>query len=86
MRIFARTDVVGLDVVTAPGAGIIGSLNARLRAVMAAAAQARNERRTRAAVAALDDHMLRDIGLTRHDVEHAIGRRDGIERKIAMRG
>lgn len=88
MRIFARTDVVGLDVVTTAGVpgGLMAGLKARFTAALAAPAAARAEWRTRAALAALDDHMLRDIGLTRHDVEHAIGRRDGVEHKIAMRG
>lgn len=87
MRILARTDLVGLDVVNTAGAtGILAGLKARLAAAIAAAAAARAERRTRAALAALDDHMLRDIGLTRHDVEHAIGRRESVEHTIALRG
>lgn len=36
-------------------------------------------RRAQAELAALDDHALRDIGVTRHDIEHAVrtGRFDG---------
>lgn len=87
MRILARTDLVGLDVVNTAGApGILAGLKTRLAAAIAVAAAARAERRTRAALAALDDHMLRDIGLTRHDVEHAIGRRESVEHMIALRG
>lgn len=87
MRLVARSDILDLDVVTAAGtSGLMAGLKARLSAALAALSQARADRRNRVALAALDDHMLRDIGLTRHDVEHAIGRRASIERHVALRG
>jgi uncharacterized protein YjiS (DUF1127 family) len=52
----------------------LAGLNAMVAALLAWFPAAIRRRRGRKELARLDDHLLRDIGLTRHDIE--CGRRD----------
>ena len=50
----------------------IGEVYRRLNARAAASAQRRLERKGLKQMLELEDHMLRDVGVTRYDVEHAL--------------
>jgi len=57
-----------------------------LRRIVAWLAALDTRHRERAYLAAMDAHMLRDIGLTRADVSDALRRRDEHLRLILLRG